>query len=85
MGKILSESTQKAVITLVLAMLLSAALFDLQLYLTNPLGYSIGLKVLASCYGNPVAFETAFDSYVESYVDDYAPLLQVIVGDFVFN
>lgn len=51
-GKILSTSTQKAVITLVLSMLLSAAVLDLQLYLAPPIGYSLGLQTLSQTYGN---------------------------------
>lgn len=45
----MSESTQKAVITLVLSMLLSAAIFDLQLYLPKPTGYALDLKVMTYC------------------------------------
>ena len=51
-GKILNESTQKAVITLVLAMLLSTALLDTQLYIVNPSGHSLGLKALSRSYGD---------------------------------
>ena len=47
-GKILSESTQKAVITLVLSMLLSAAVLDLNLFIETTSGYSLGLKALAN-------------------------------------
>ena len=47
-GKILAESTQKAVITLVLSMLLSAAVLDLSLFIAPPPGHSLGLKVFTN-------------------------------------
>ena len=84
-GKILAESTQKAVITLVLSMLLSAAVLDLQLYIVAPAGNSLGLKVLTYCYGNEEAFDAAFDSYLTSWQNDETPLLQVIVDDFIWS
>jgi len=84
-GKILAESTQKAVITLVLSMLLSAAVLDIQLYIVVPAGNSLGLKILTYCYGDEVAFEAAFDNYLTSWQDDETPLLQVIVDDFVWS
>mmetsp|Transcript_9361 Transcript_9361/g.12748 ORF Transcript_9361/g.12748 Transcript_9361/m.12748 type:complete len:200 (+) Transcript_9361:391-990(+) len=82
-GKILSESTQKAVITLVLSMLLSAAVLDLQLYIFRLPPYPLGLKVLTETSDD--AFTAAFDAFIESFEDDSAPLLQVIVGDFVWS
>ena len=84
-GKMLSESTQRAVITLVLSMLLSAALLDLQLYIMSPYAYPLGLKVLTASYYEPAAFKSTFDAYIESFEDDHSPVLQVIVNEFVFN
>jgi len=46
-GKVLSDTTQKAVITLVLAMLLAAAVLDLQIYVAPAYANSLGLKVMA--------------------------------------
>ena len=51
-GKILTKNTQKAVITLVLSMLLSAAVLDSALFISVPIGYSLGLKVLSNCNGD---------------------------------
>ena len=45
-GKILSASTQKAVIVLVLSMLLSAAVLDTPLFAQATSGFAFGLKVL---------------------------------------
>ena len=84
-GKILSESTQKAVISLVLSMLLSAAVLDYHLFTEPPFGFSYGLKVLAYTYGDAEAFQVAFDSYLSTWTDDKNPLIQVIVEDFVWS
>ena len=46
-GKKLSESTQKAVIVLVLTMLLSTAFLQASTYSTEPEGYEYGLKLAA--------------------------------------
>jgi len=51
----------------------------------RPYAYPLGLKVLTASYYDTVAFETTFDAYIESFEDDYAPVLQVIVNEFVFN
>lgn len=80
-GKILSESTQKSVITLVLAMLVSAIVLDPPLFLEAPVGYSLGLKVLSSCYEDQVAYDAAMKAYQDSYNDDTAQLLLVFVGE----
>ena len=56
-GKILSESTQKAVITLVLSMLLAAAILDLGLYIVSPPGFSLGLKVLTELRNDQDSFD----------------------------
>ena len=53
-------STMKSVIILVLAMLFSAALLDLHIYLQLPNTYRIGLKALANTYGDTVAFDATF-------------------------
>ena len=74
-GKILSESTQKAVILLVLSMLLSAAALDLQLYITEPPPYEIGLKVISQCRSDLVCRDVAFKAYMDSWKDDPSPLL----------
>jgi len=74
-GKILSESTQKAVISLVLSMLLSAAVLDLHLFAEPSHGFSFGLKVLAYTYGDAEAFQVAFDAYLNSWKDDKNPLI----------
>ena len=84
-GKILSESTQKAVITLVLSMLLSAAVLDLELFITKPYAYPLGLQILSQTYGDPTAFDVAFEAYVDSFAGDITPLLQVIVGEFLWE
>ena len=74
-GKILSESTQKAVIVLVLAMLLSAAILDLPLFAQAPVGFSFGLKVLTYSYEYSEAFQVTLDSYLDSWKGDVNPLL----------
>lgn len=79
-GKILSESTQKAVITLVLSMLLSSAVLDPTLYIVEETPYLLGLKILT--YSQTDGFHEAINSYLDSFKDDNAPLLQVVVGDF---
>ena len=84
-GKILSDSTQKAVITLVLSMLMSAAVLDLALFAEAPVGFSFGLKVLAQTYDDAEAFQSAFDAYLATWKDDKNPLIQVIVDDFVWS
>ena len=58
-GKILSESTQRSVITLALAMLVSAMILDPQMFLAQPYGYSLGLKVLTNVYGDEEAYDQA--------------------------
>lgn len=85
MGRILSESTQKAIITLILSMLISAAFLDLALFAEPPTGFSYGLKVLAYTYGDAEAFQASFDAYLESWEGDKNPLVQVIVGDFLWS
>lgn len=74
-GKILSESTQKAVITLVLSMLLSAAVLDLALFAEAPVGFSFGLKVLTQTYDDAEAFQASFDAYLATWKDDKNPLI----------
>ena len=59
-------STMKSVIVLVLSMLFSAAILDLQLFLILPNSYKIGLKAMASCYGDQVAFDAAFNAYIKT-------------------
>ena len=84
-GKILTKNTQKAVITLVLSMLLSAAVLNSALYISAPVGYSLGLKVLSNCDGDQIAFDVALQAYLQTYEDDDAPLLQIVVGDFLWT
>lgn len=84
-GKILTKNTQKAVITLVLSMLLSAAVLDSALYISAPVGYSLGLKVLSNCDGDQIAFDVALQAYLQTYQDDDAPLMQVVVDDFLWS
>ena len=84
-GKILTKNTQKAVITLVLSMLLSAAVLDSALYISAPVGYSLGLKVLSNCDGDQIAFDVALDAYLQTYNDDDAPLIQIVVDDFLWE
>ena len=43
----------------------------------------MGLKVLA--YTENDGFNTTFQAYYDSFKSDDAPLLQVIVGDFIWN
>jgi hypothetical protein len=50
-----------------------------------PYGYSLGLKALTAVSGDPVAFDAIFQNYIDSFKDTASPILQVIVGDFVFN
>ena len=66
-------------------MLLSAAMLDIQLYLAKPTGYALGLQVMTYSYDDPVAFEASFQAYVATWKDEIAPLLQVIVDDFIWN
>ena len=84
-GKILTKNTQKAVITLVLSMLLSAAVLDSALYISAPVGYSLGLKVLSNCDGDQIAFDVGLQAYLQTYEDDDAPLMQVVVDDFLWS
>ena len=87
-GKILSDRTQKAVITLVLAMLLSAAVLDIDLYITTPQPFSLGLEALVESFGDPVAFDASLEAYIASHDESNAskyPLLQVVVDDFLWS
>ena len=52
-GKKLSESTQKAVIVLVLTMLLSTAFLQPSTYATEPEGYEFGLKLVSQLRDDP--------------------------------
>ena len=78
-------STMKSVIVLVLSMLFSAALLDLHLYLQVPNSYKIGLKALASTYGDTTAFDATFAAYYQTNDKESAPILQVVAGDFFFK
>ena len=80
-GKKLSESTQKAVIVLVLTMLLSTAFLQPSTYVTEPEGYEFGLKLAASLRLKPVAFDSVIESYVSSYEDTRTPALYINVPD----
>ena len=66
-------------------MLLSAAVLDSALYISAPVGYSLGLKVLSNCDGDEIAFDVALQVYLQTYEDDDAPLLQIVVGDFLWE
>ena len=80
-GRKLSESTQKAVIVLVLTMLLSTAFLQPSTYVTEPEGYEFGLKLAASLRLKPVAFDSVIESYVSSYEDTRTPALYINVPD----
>ena len=85
MGKILSESTQKAVITLVLAMLLSAAVLDIDLYTTTPPAFHIGLEALVKSYSDTTAFDASLEAYITSHDESSTsnfPLISVVVEEF---
>jgi hypothetical protein len=69
------------VITLVLAMLTSAIVLDPPLFMEAPVGYSLGLKVLSSCYEDQIAYDAALLAYQDSYSDDDAQLMLVFVGE----
>ena len=84
-GKILAESTQKAVITLVLSMLLSAAVLDLSLFIVTPPGHSLGLKVLTNSLQDESAFNSTLETFKVSFKDDPSPILQIVVGKFIWN
>lgn len=84
-GKILSESTQRSVITLALAMLVSAMILDPPMFLAQPYGYSLGLKVLTNVYGDEEAYDQALKAYLDSFKDDPAKLLLVIVNENVWK
>lgn len=62
-GKILSESTQKSVLTLTFAMLAAAMVLDSPLFIEQPHGYSLGLKILSTCYGDDKAYDLALVAY----------------------
>ena len=66
-------------------MLLSAAVLDLELFITKPYAYPLGLQILSQTYGDPTAFDVAFEAYVDSFAGDITPLLQVIVGEFLWE
>ena len=60
-------------ITLVLSMLLCAAVLDLALFIDKQPPYPLGLKVLTEC--SLEGFSPAFNAYIDSFKDDDAPLL----------
>ena len=66
-------------------MLVSAMFLDPPLFLAQPYGYTLGLKVLASVYGDQEAYDLALQAYQDSYKDDPADLLLVIVNDNVWT
>lgn len=72
-GKILSESTQRAVIILVLSMLLSAAVLDLELFIVRMPPYPLGLQILTE--SKDQGFYPAFEAYLDSFKNDDFPLL----------
>ena len=78
-GRKLSESTQKAVIVLVLTMLLSTAFLQPSTYVTEPEGYEFGLKLASSLRNNTIAFESVIASYLSSYKDTRTPPLYINV------
>ena len=80
-GKKLSESTQKAVIVLVLTMLLSTAFLQSSTYSTEPEGYVYGLKLSAQLRHNKDAFNSAIESFVKSYEDTRTPPLFINIPD----
>ena len=45
------------------------------------MGYSLGLKVLTTCYGDPIAYDLALSAFKASYEEDPANLIQVIVNE----
>ena len=58
---------------------------DPPLFLAQPYGYTLGLKVLANLYGDQEAYDLALQAYQDSYKDDPADLLLVIVNDNVWR
>ena len=82
-GRKLSESTQKAVIVLVLTMLLSTAFLQPSTYVSEPEGFEFGLKLAASLRSNQVAFESVISSYLSSYEDTRTPPLYINVPDVI--
>ena len=64
-------------------MLLSAAVLDLELYIVRMPPYPLGLRVLSEVDDD--GFNVAFDAFLGSFEDDPAPLIQVIVDDFVWS
>ena len=54
---------------------------DPPLFLAWPLGYTLGLKVVSTCYGDDEAYDQALQAYQDSYDDDPADLLLVIVNE----
>ena len=82
-GRKLSESTQKAVIVLVLTMLLSTAFLQPSTYVSEPEGFEFGLKLAASLRNNQIAFESVISSYLTSYEDTRTPPLYINVPDVI--
>lgn len=44
-------------------MLAAAMVLDAPLFLEQPHGYSLGLKVLSTCYGDDLAYDLALVAY----------------------
>ena len=80
-GRKLSESTQRAVIVLVLTMLLSTAFLQPSTYASEPEGYEFGLRLASKMRGNETAFGSVIDSYLSSYEDTRTPPLYINVPD----
>ena len=83
-GKKLSESTQKAVITLVLTMLLSSAFLQLNMFIDNPLGYNFGLQMISEAYqtGDQAVFNETLSAYMAGWKNDQTPLIYIECGNF---
>ena len=66
-------------------MLVSAMILDPPMFLAQPYGYSLGLKVLTNVYGDEEAYDQALKAYLDSFKDDPAKLLLVIVNENVWK
>ena len=66
-------------------MLLSAAFLDLNLFIVSPPGYPLGLKAVTNSFEDPIAFNSTLETFLDSYKDDTSPILQVVVGSFIWN
>ena len=85
-GKILSESNQKAVITLVLSMLLSTAVLELKLFIDTPYAYGVGLEAVGRCAPDLDCQQAAFQAYYDAYQNqNVTPLLQLVSEEFYFS